>query len=40
MALVADKYGRISGLITLQDLIEEVIDDINEQFDQMHPNAD
>lgn len=40
MALVADKYGRISGLITLQDLIEEVIDDINEQFDQMHPSAD
>jgi putative hemolysin len=40
MALVIDRYGRIAGLITLQDLIEEVIDDINEQFDQMHPNAD
>jgi putative hemolysin len=37
IALVLDKYGRVVGLITLQDLIEEVIDDINEEFNSVNP---
>jgi putative hemolysin len=39
IALVLDKYGRVVGLITLQDLIEEVIDDINEEFNSVNPGA-
>jgi putative hemolysin len=39
LALVVDKFGRITGLITLQDLVEEVIDDINEEFNTVNPGA-
>lgn len=39
IALVVDKYGRIAGLITLHDLIEEVIDDINEEINPVNPGA-
>jgi CBS domain containing-hemolysin-like protein len=37
IAMVLDKYGRVVGLITLHDLIEEVIDDINEEFNPVTP---
>jgi putative hemolysin len=37
IAIVLDKYGRVVGLITLHDLIEEVIDDINEEFNPVNP---
>ena len=36
MAIVIDEYGEVSGLITIEDVLEQIVGDIEDEFDTIN----